>query len=301
MRFRRLFALLALIIVTCTGQANGTTPVSVVAIATPKDYFFGSVSFVLQTDAKWKCDLKNGYFIEVIPWNTKATPDYWTPSVEYRLYSVGDANEISKTVVNVKDGRTALKISQNNGKINIFANGGMPLFREHTINIDPLKPNTEIEVMAKPDAKVLKAVNRLYAYDLAHYRSQEPQQITDTESDIVTGRWIYLDRSTPSDGSVLAGGRYELDIVADPETPNRYLILFEGGASDNLTLWTKDDVKGVLERTPFENHFDLEWYDSKGRTVTPGECSATLEQESILVLNFPLLKSQLRFRRPIDD
>lgn len=55
-------------------------------------------------------------------------------------------------------------------------------------------------------------------------------------------------------------------------------------------------IKGRLKAMPFAAHWDLLWYDSDMRLISR-DINASMEQNSILSLNFPLMKSTIRFYR----
>ncbi len=110
-------------------------------------------------------------------------------------------------------------------------------------------------------------------------------------ADFPEGRYRYLDRETDSKYARL-GGRYELALISDGE--GAFDLIYLGGATTNSRHWRPGMLKGKLKPTIFTGHYDLEWYDSSSN-VTSSECSADIEQRAILKLNFPLLKSAMRF------
>ena len=88
-----------------------------------------------------------------------------------------------------------------------------------------------------------------------------------------------------------SGGNYTLALV---KTEDGFDIIYLDGAKTNKSRWKPGMLKGQLHSTIFTNHYNLTWYDSSGNPLTE-ECSADIEQNAILTLNFPLLKTSMRF------
>lgn len=105
------------------------------------------------------------------------------------------------------------------------------------------------------------------------------------------GYYRYLDCDVEESYAGL-GGRYSLALV--PAADGGFDVVYVAGAERNSSGWLTGMLKGHMKPTIFQNHYDLTWYDSEKRPLS-GECSATLEQNALLTLNFPILKSQLRF------
>lgn len=111
------------------------------------------------------------------------------------------------------------------------------------------------------------------------------------------GIWKYLDRVTDERYSRL-GGYYTIALLADDN--GGYDIIYVDGARTNSKRWQCGMRKGRLTPTIFNNNFDLEWYDAE-MVDCSDETSAQVEQDVILGLSFPLLKSSLRFSKvPLD-
>lgn len=105
------------------------------------------------------------------------------------------------------------------------------------------------------------------------------------------GIYRYLDRDNNPKYCRL-GGDYTIALVTSPR--GGFDIIYIDGAKINPKLWHRGMLKGHLSPTVFQNHYDLEWYDSSF-TALSDECSADIEQNAILRLNFPMLKSSVRF------
>lgn len=151
-----------------------------------------------------------------------------------------------------------------------------------------------------------KIEGRIEIYSIVSEYSEDLRTILQTglcEEDIlkmITGRqqpagiWKALDRDTDSKYA-LAGGRYTLAIVPVQDT-NEFDILYLSGAEVNTSTWKTGMKKGKLIPTAFKNHYDLIWYDSALEPIEY-DATASVDQEIILSLSFPLLKSTLRFVR----
>lgn len=107
----------------------------------------------------------------------------------------------------------------------------------------------------------------------------------------VTGKWRYLDRDADRE-RVPAGIDYNIAVVA--ESDSTYTIIYAGEPDGG---WKSGDIKGRLLPTPFENHFDLEWYDQSGRRYSRDTSADLTVEGQVLKLNFPILGTIVRFRR----
>ena len=105
------------------------------------------------------------------------------------------------------------------------------------------------------------------------------------------GIYRYLDRENDP-RYARPGGSYTLALVKNTE--NGYDLIYLSGAQTNSGEWKTGMVKGRLKPTIFAGHYDLVWYDATKKELS-SECSADIEQAAILRLNFPLLKSSMRF------
>lgn len=113
--------------------------------------------------------------------------------------------------------------------------------------------------------------------------------------DSVEGLWEYMDREMMND-AVALGGYYRLATVRDGS--GNYSIILVDGVRMYESLWQPMAIRGILRPTIFPNNFDLEWTDGQRLKVFSDETWASLELGgAVLKLNFPLLKSSLRFRR----
>lgn len=113
----------------------------------------------------------------------------------------------------------------------------------------------------------------------------------------VEGIWKYLDRDTDSRYCRL-GGEYTVAIIADGNSIG-YDIIYLDGAQTARSAWQPGMIKGHLSPTQFLDHYDLVWYDATMNRINT-ECSATMEQNAILRLDFPLLKATMRMAKHPD-
>lgn len=111
------------------------------------------------------------------------------------------------------------------------------------------------------------------------------------KSSFPEGIYRYLDRENDP-RYARPGGSYTLALVKNAE--NGYDLIYLSGAQTNSGEWETGMVKGRLKPTIFAGHYDLVWYDATKKELS-SECSADIEQAAILRLNFPLLKSSMRF------
>ena len=122
----------------------------------------------------------------------------------------------------------------------------------------------------------------------------------------IEGVWQFLDRDTDAAWAE-PGGFYRLGVVRHAETPESgrflwngkppvYDIIYLDGASVNAGRWLPGMIKGRMYATPFENHYDVVWFDSKMEWMGR-EVSADFTAPSILSFHFPLHRALMRFAR----
>lgn len=113
----------------------------------------------------------------------------------------------------------------------------------------------------------------------------------------IEGIWKYLDRDTDARYCRI-GGEYTVAIIADGNNTG-YDIIYIDGAQTARSAWQPGMMKGHLSPTQFLNHYNLLWYDATMNRINT-ECSATMEQNTILRLDFPLLKATMRMAKHQD-
>ena len=110
-------------------------------------------------------------------------------------------------------------------------------------------------------------------------------------SDPMEGVWMVFDRTLENDW-LRMGGDYRLAFV---KRDKGYDMVYLGGAVTLQDDWREGMLKGRLVATPFEDVYDVEWYDASGSKVTQ-EIKAQY-QEPLLKIMFPVLNSELRMKR----
>lgn len=109
-------------------------------------------------------------------------------------------------------------------------------------------------------------------------------------SDVIEGYWQYLDRDI-DEKKLKLGGRYTVALI---RSADGYDIIYISGAEVSGNMWKPGYLKGRLKNTPFQDHYDMIWYDATFKPFTI-DVYATIENGSILTLSFPIQKSSIRF------
>lgn len=274
-------------------------------ISTPDSLFHGSLSVVVESKEKWTCDLGNGWFIDVIPWNSNNTDDYWEPETEFRLFLNDGAEKklIGADKVKSRHGRCGLRVNHTPRGTLLSTYGGKYLFESVYPQISPLKENTTLRIVGRKGSKIVDCKNTFESYPV-HETLPIDSLLDNMESSGHQGVWKYLDRVTPKNHKVVLGGQYTVAIVDACESLDEkqfvegtLLIVYIDGDSSVPSLWKKGQIKGVLSPTQFENHYNLEWYDNRHRVVGEKENSATFDGVNVLTLSFPLLESEVRLQK----
>lgn len=108
--------------------------------------------------------------------------------------------------------------------------------------------------------------------------------------------WEYLDRENDTSLARM-GGQYTLATVSNG---HGYDIIYLSGAVTQSEQWTPGMIKGVLEPTIFCDEYNLVWYDSEMKKIDKlDEAGATITNNSILTLRFPLFSTQLRYSKKL--
>lgn len=115
--------------------------------------------------------------------------------------------------------------------------------------------------------------------------------------DPVEGYWEALDKRYNTDYATL-GGKYELAVVKSSAMKNAYDIYYISGAQVNPSAWEPLRLKGRMMVTSLLGQFDLMWLDAYGRQ-TQTDSYAICNGDGILTLAFPLVETEMRFRRPL--
>lgn len=189
-----------------------------------------------------------------------------------------------------------------NGEIKLFAGNGELELRYNTAAQDILYGERSVIIQGQasaslivdecePSPDVLLATSwtlpTINSYFTDNRHSLKPLE----------GYWSYLDQDT-NDTYARLGGEYRVAIIADDD--GGYMILYVSGAKINPQRWHSGMLKGRLQPSLFPNNYNMLWFDAEMQPVY-AETFAQSEQEDLLSLNFPTLKSIIRlYRVPMD-
>lgn len=111
-------------------------------------------------------------------------------------------------------------------------------------------------------------------------------------TDQIAGMWEYFDRDVAETKASL-GGKYTLAIV--PCDNGKYEIVYLSGATTGA--WERGQLKGTLEPSGFAGNYNLIWIDALGATLSDDNNAQLIPELDMLVMRFPVYKSQIRLRR----
>lgn len=185
-------------------------------------------------------------------------------------------------VISTFEGRC--KIAVGSSKLNDFTD--LALLPDSIFNCGIIT-NTNIQLSRFQIKTELREPCEIYNYTIDSLKAYFKKS-----TDPLEGFWTYLDRNNNIKFTSL-GGQYDLAIVKNND---KYDILYIDGATVCKAEWHQFQRKGTLKPTIFENNYDLTWLDVR-RKITSSENSASLSQSAILTLNFPLLKTVVRFKK----
>lgn len=111
-------------------------------------------------------------------------------------------------------------------------------------------------------------------------------------TDAMEGLWEVYDRQL-EETMLRSGGDYRVAMLRDGKD---YELIYVGGAEKNPWLWQPGMVKARLAATPFENVYDVVWYDA-GVHEVPGDIKAEFTPPSLLSLSFISQSSTLRLKK----
>lgn len=197
-----------------------------------------------------------------------------------------------KIFIKSDNGMSAILSLQRNGAASLSL-GGDKAEDALSVPFDSERPGTLSFSTSKP-TKTLNNFVLAFRRDSSEFYIGDLEQLiadSKTSTDRLAAIWTYLDRNTdPAQTAV--SRRYVLATVPDGE--GGYDIVYVDGDTPG---WKPGRIKGHMRKTIFSDHFDLEWVTADGTTLRD-DTSATIEGASnILRLDFPLLKSSVRFRR----
>lgn len=247
----------------------------------------------------WADELAENWRAEIL-FNEGGKDDIINSShILINVYNNTDSNPVfsQKYYDAIKDLNGEFTIGIDMGRCDITLISGQSTVKELGTFCGVFNPSVPVELTIKGRLEISSIV-REYMKDMVADLSTG---ITaESVAGLVAGKkqpvgiWKALDRNTDS-RYALPGGRYTLAIVP-ADAQGEYDILYLEGAEVHSSSWTAGMRKGKLKPTAFKDHYDLIWYDSAMECIEY-DATASVEQETILSLNFPLLKSTLRFVR----
>lgn len=195
-----------------------------------------------------------------------------------------------------------LRVIKTDNNVVIRAGDGRNIFKD----CDPLTfistegSECSIHIQGKHPFKIIRKRlwQRVPKSSIAFNNVDSLNNYLATSTDPVEGMWEYMDRDMPELGVTL-GGFYR---IATMKTGDHYTIALIDNAKAYADIWEPMQTKGRLLPTIFKNHFDLEWITSNRKDTISQETYAFIDDNNaVLTLKFPLLNTQIRFRRCVMD
>ena len=168
-----------------------------------------------------------------------------------------------------------------------------------TLKIGIIKPVTKVGFTSETEFR-LRRISLINEPQPPHpeksaWTRAELDEYFAKSTDPVEGYWQLLDYNLDDTLARLAG-RYTVAIIRHLASTD-YDIIYINGAITNDSLWQTCDIKGRLTPTQFVRHFNLQWFTADAAMLST-DVSATIDDTStILTLNFPRLRSQIRLSR----
>lgn len=242
-------------------------------------------------------------YVILRPYNTDfgSLTDKRVMGVEYGVNTGGvmirKSREIMSSGVNMAKGYNSLLLEWGKAGLRVFA-GSKELHK--ALEVDTQLPvSRECKLISSVGIDINSLVVECVADKAkslaAGYDMDDLMSCIASSVDPMEGVWRYLDRENDESRARL-GGNYSLIIIGNG---NGYDLLYHDGARVNAAQWKPLMLKGTLAVTPFQRHYNLVWYDSMMDRLDE-ETHATLSEEGILSLEFPLYHSRLRFYKAAD-
>ncbi len=208
-----------------------------------------------------------------------------------------DSTVLSRKITDPK----IVNFDKHSNQLSIFGNkfDGINLYlnkKTHLANISWKYDISDISATSSADLYIkkytLRAIKDNGKYLNTGYNLDNIKDIIKVNAnDSLVGFYKYVDK-IDNEKYAVVGGKYLIALL--PDDAGNYTIIYISGATAYTNSWKTGMIKGILKRTVFANNYDLGWYDSR-MEVIDDECSATILDNNIIELNFPLLKSQIRF------
>lgn len=200
--------------------------------------------------------------------------------------------------VNLQDGFNNILIKYN-GHHTQLSIGSKKMQHIATLDI-PYQDSLSVGYFAGPGAKIeidhlvtKKPESKKSKLQTSWNKDKIDNYLITNKTDLLEGLWTYQDRNI-NESTTKLGGKYTLAIIKNEQ--NGYDILYYDGAKVNAPNWQCGMLKGKLIRTKFADNFDLVWYDAMMNKYDD-DTYADIEAYTILSLNIPNRKAQLRFTK----
>jgi hypothetical protein len=231
--------------------------------------------------------------------STSGGDEFFNYLSQITISKVVDGNVVAsrKTDVSHANKDASIKLSVKDNVVRIYAGDGTRCIADNSLMHFDGAPGSKVlfrqNRMAKK-VRISKEINYRVPATFSRFKSlRELGEYLANSKDSIEGYWQYLDRNINAP-TVLNGGYYDLAVVKSAEG---YDILYVGGAEMYTALWQPLQVKGRLYETIFKDDFDLEWTDGRRSEVMNRDVYVSFEQNAIMTVHFPLLKSEVRFSR----
>ena len=260
----------------------------------------GAVTFSVTGNQPWKVTLDDSIMVSVEVCYDEEPRKRESIPIEYRLYRLnpkdGIYRQIARQTYRIQKTVGRLLVRIDSDRYRLYGLNGTELFAEQLGETPATSNVTTIKVYADKAGLPLAKTVRFYPETQSNSDTVDIPDGLDLSSSPF-GYWTYLDRVTPADRHVELGGKYTLAALADPQKPGVIILAYVAGMDHDQPRWNAGDVKGYLYPTAFPGHYDVEWYDANHRKLELGENSATFEGTDMLVVEFPLYATQIRFSK----
>lgn len=154
-----------------------------------------------------------------------------------------------------------------------------------------LSPNSKIAI----ERTVMTTNDNPVTRHETDWTIQSLSQYFMASSDPMEGFWQYLDRDI-DDNVLRVGGRYTIAIVS---AESGYDLIYIEGAQVNASHWKVGMLKGHINKTIFDGHYDLKWFDAMFAPIEQ-DAYATFDNGVLITLNFPVYRSQIRLSKKLN-
>lgn len=202
--------------------------------------------------------------------------------------------------VDLDDGLNTLAVTVIEGQVQVSV-GKSELVQVGALKLDIGDPCTTLAgVYLSPGAEiaiertVLSSDSNIPCRVATTWTRDALDQYFAMSDDPIEGYWQYQDRDM-EDRWLRLGGRYTLAVVSSDKG---YDIVYISGAQVNAPQWREGMLKGHIDKTIFDGHYDLEWIDATFQPIAQ-DAYAAIENGVLMTLNFPIYKSSLRLSKVI--